>query len=78
MSKITKAGIAIFVCAVALGSTGTSALAWGCAAVSDEGTFGYSHSYETQDAAIERALNECARRTTSTSECEITECEDDS
>lgn len=78
MSKIKNAGLAAFVCAVALSSTNTSAFAWGCAAVSDEGTFGYSHSYDTEDGAIERALNECANRTTEDSECEITECEEDS
>jgi hypothetical protein len=70
--------LAAFVCAVALSSANTSALAWGCAAVSDEGTFGYSHSYDTEDAAIERALNECANRTTEESECEITECDEES
>ncbi|MFN7027390.1 MAG: DUF4189 domain-containing protein [Pseudorhizobium sp.] len=77
MINTKHAALAAFVCAVALSSTATSASAWGCAAVSDEGTFGYSHSYETENKAMERALNECANRTTQESECEITECDED-
>lgn len=56
----------------------TSVFAWGCAAVSDQGTYGYSYSYGDEDSARERALNECAKRTTEDSVCEITECEEGS
>ncbi len=54
----------------------TSVFAWGCAAVSEEGTYGYSYSYGDEDSARERALNECAKRTTTESVCEITECDE--
>jgi hypothetical protein len=49
----------------------------GCIAVSDEGTYGYSYNAGSESAATERALNECANRTTEESECEITECDED-
>jgi hypothetical protein len=79
MTKTIRTGLASMALAIACAaSASTPAFAWGCAAVSDEGTFGYSHSYDTEDGAIERALNECANRTTDESECEITECEEDS
>ncbi|AXV18108.1 hypothetical protein CYG48_20285 (plasmid) [Neorhizobium sp. SOG26] len=45
--------------------------------MSDEGTYGYSYNYKTENAARKRALNECANRTTEDFECEITECDED-
>lgn len=56
----------------------SSAFAWGCIAVSDEGTYGYSYNYKSESKAADRALNECAKRTTEDSVCEITECDEDS
>lgn len=55
----------------------TSAYAWGCIAVSAEGTYGYSYDFDTRSQAEKRALNECANRTTDDSYCEITECDED-
>lgn len=60
--------------AAAIASTGT-AHAWGCIAVSQNGTYGYSYNYDSQDGAVERALNECATRATTDQTCEITECD---
>jgi hypothetical protein len=55
----------------------TSAFAWGCIAVSEEGTYGYSHGFGDENDARERALNECAVRTGEDAVCEITECDSD-
>jgi hypothetical protein len=60
--------------AAAVASTGT-AHAWGCIAVSQNGTYGYSYNYDSQDDAVNRALNECASRATTDQTCEITECD---
>jgi hypothetical protein len=59
---------------VSLSATSQSAYAWGCIAVSGEGTYGYSYNFDDRDDAAERALNECAERTTTEDVCEITEC----
>lgn len=77
MNRTKRTGLAVLVFFAACTVSTQSAFAWGCAAVSDEGTYGYSYDFSTEDAAIERALNECANRTTEESECEITECDED-
>lgn len=77
MIKIKNGSLAALVSATALSLTSTTAFAWGCIAVSDEGTYGYSYNAGSESAATERALNECANRTTEESECEITECTED-
>lgn len=64
---------ALAVTAATITSSGT-ALAWGCIAVSEEGSYGYSYNYDNQDDATERALGECTAKTTTESTCEITEC----
>ena len=54
---------------------GTStAHAWGCIAVSEEGSYGYSYNFDDEGDASDRALAECAAKTTTESTCEITEC----
>lgn len=60
--------------AAAVASSGP-AHAWGCAAVSQNGTYGYSYNYSNQNDAVNRALNECASRATTDQTCEITECD---
>ena len=55
-------------------ATSSPALAWGCVAVSENGTNGYSYNYDNQGDASDRALNECASRATTDQTCEITEC----
>lgn len=55
-------------------ATSNTANAWGCIAVSEEGSYGYSYNFDNQDDAAERALSECAAKTTTESTCEITEC----
>jgi Domain of unknown function (DUF4189) len=57
-------------------STG-SALAWGCVAVAEDGTYGYSYNFGDRDSAVDRALNECASRATTDQVCEITDCSED-
>ena len=58
-------------------ASSTPALAWGCIAVSEEGSYGYSYNYSDQSEAADRALAECAAKTTTESTCEITECNED-
>lgn len=74
MTCMKRTGLAALVLATALAASHSSALAWGCIAVSEEGTYGYSYDYDNEGAARERALTECANRTTTESVCEITEC----
>ena len=68
---------AMSLAATAAASTGP-AYAWGCIAVSEEGSYGYSYNYDNEGDATSRALNECAAKTTTESTCEITECNEDS
>ena len=77
MTPIARTGLSALVLVTAFALSNTSALAWGCAAVSEEGTYGYSYSYDNEGAARERALNECANRTSTDSVCEIVECDED-
>ncbi len=69
--KIGIAGLALLAAAIA--STGP-ARAWGCVAVSENGTYGYSYNYDDRDDAVDRALSECASRATTDQTCEITDC----
>ena len=78
MKRIAKPALLALAMALPLCAAGTPAFAWGCIAVSDEGSYGYSYSYNGEDAAREKALNECAKHTTEDSDCEITECDEDS
>ncbi len=55
-------------------SASSSAFAWGCVAVSENGTYGYSYNYDNEDSASTRALNECAKRATTDQTCEIDDC----
>ena len=75
MKTTMKAALAALVLSAAFSASSTSALAWGCIAVSDEGSYGYSYNFDNEGDARERALNECAARTTEDSVCEITECD---
>ena len=74
MSHLRTAITAAVFIGGAIASTGT-AHAWGCIAVSENGTYGYSYNYDSQEGAVERALNECATRATTDQTCEITECD---
>lgn len=77
MTSAIRAAFAALVLTTTLSAASTPAFAWGCIAVSVEGTYGYSHSFDNEDDARDRALNECAARTTDESVCEITECDSD-
>ena len=59
---------------LALITSSSAARAWGCIAVSEEGSYGYSYDFDNQEDAADRALAECANRTTTNGTCEITEC----
>lgn len=74
MTSMKRTGLAGLVLAAFFATSHSAALAWGCIAVSEEGTYGYSYSFNEEADARERALNECANRTTEESVCEITEC----
>ncbi|MXN44734.1 DUF4189 domain-containing protein [Shinella kummerowiae] len=76
MTTTLRTGLAALVLATAFTASTTSALAWGCIAVSEEGSYGYSYSYDDEGDAREKALTECANRTTEESVCEITECDE--
>jgi hypothetical protein len=56
----------------------SEAFAWGCVAVSENGTYGYSYNYDNQDDASQRALNECAKRATTDQTCVIDSCDEGS
>ncbi|MCF3638711.1 DUF4189 domain-containing protein [Rhizobium sp. TRM95111] len=60
-----------------LATSTVEALAWGCVAVSEDGTYGYSYNYDSRDDAVDRALSECAERATTDQTCEITDCSED-
>lgn len=77
LTKIRVALTAAALVAATFGSTGT-ALAWGCIAVSENGTYGYSYNFDSEGDATQRALDECATRATTDQTCEITECDPDS
>ena len=74
MNHVRIAITAAAFAAAAFASNGT-AHAWGCVAVSENGTYGYSYNYGNQDDAVDRALSECASRATTDQTCEITECD---
>lgn len=74
MNKYLRIVLAASIASVAAIATSGTANAWGCIAVSEEGSYGYSYNFDNQDDATERALNECAAKTTTESTCEITEC----
>lgn len=76
MTSARRTALAALVLTTALAASQTSALAWGCIAVSEEGSYGYSYNYDYEADAREKALTECANRTTEESVCEITECDE--
>ena len=78
MKRYLRVALAAAIASTTAIATSSSANAWGCIAVSEEGSYGYSYNYDNQDAAVSRALNECANKTTTESTCEITECDEDS
>jgi hypothetical protein len=78
VAKFHKYGLIVLAMAAATFSSTGAARAWGCIAVSEEGSYGYSYNYDNEADATERALNECANKTTTESVCEITECNQDS
>ena len=78
MTRFYRAGLAALALFATLSASTGSASAWGCIAVSEEGSYGYSYSYNNENAATQKALNECAKHTTTESTCEITECDEDS
>jgi hypothetical protein len=74
MNKYLRIALAAFIASTgAIAASGT-ANAWGCIAVSEEGSYGYSYDFDNQEDAADRALAECADRTTTNGTCEITEC----
>lgn len=77
MTSARRTALAALVLTTALAASQTSAFAWGCIAVSEEGSYGYSYSYDYEADAREKALTECANRTTEEAVCEITECDED-
>jgi hypothetical protein len=72
-----KAILLVSMAAMATLSMTSSAFAWGCVAVSENGTYGYSYQYDDKGDAVDRALNECAKRATTDQTCEITDCSED-
>jgi hypothetical protein len=77
--KILRMSVAAAALAAA-GAFGAAApaFAWGCVAVSEDGTYGYSYNFNNKGQAIDRALDECATRATTDQTCEITDCEEGS
>lgn len=77
MSKRRNITFAALAATATLLASSGNAFAWGCIAVSENGTYGYSYNYDDQNDAIDRALTECAQRATTDQTCEITECDPD-
>jgi hypothetical protein len=73
MSKKNKFAIAGALGALMLLGVQTEAMAWGCVAVANDGTYGYSYNYGSRKAARQRARQECNARTYD--ECYITSCD---
>lgn len=69
----------LFLSALLLVSAGHSApaLAWGCVAEAEDGASGWSERYSTRQAALKRALQECAANAADEDTCEITDCNQD-
>jgi hypothetical protein len=78
MNRYWRVALAATIASLGAITASSTANAWGCIAVSEEGSYGYSYNFDNQDDAAERALNECATRTTTESTCEITECNEGS
>jgi hypothetical protein len=76
MNKYFRVALATSALLITVAST-SPAFAWGCVAVSENGTYGYSYNFGDQGDASDRALNECATRATTDQTCEITECNQD-
>lgn len=74
MNKYLRIGLTALAVATTVFASSGAARAWGCIAVSEEGSYGYSYNYDNQGDASDRALSECAAKTTTESTCEITEC----
>lgn len=74
MNRYWRTALAAFIASAGAIAASGNANAWGCIAVSEEGSYGYSYNYDNQEDAADRALNECAAKTTTESTCEITEC----
>ena len=71
-----KYGVAgIFVSALLIASA-SEALAWGCVAQANDGTYGYSYGFGTKKQAKRRAMAECDARTYD--DCYITNCDPNS
>jgi hypothetical protein len=51
----------------------TSAFAWGCNAVANDGTYGYSYNYPNKRGAMARARAECEARTYR--RCRVVSCD---
>ena len=75
--RIRATLLSALIAAAGLVASSAPALAWGCVAVSENGTYGYSYNYDDRDDAVDRALNECAERATTDQTCEITDCSED-
>ncbi|MBU4531071.1 MAG: DUF4189 domain-containing protein [Hoeflea sp.] len=79
MKKYEKNMLAVLFAAAIAAASASPAMAWGCIALAEEDdSYGYSYNFEYQEDAAERALNECAERTSSDDVCVIVECDEDS
>ena len=74
MNKYLRIALAAFIASTGAIAPSGTANAWGCIAVSEEVSYGYSYDFDNQEDAADRALAECADRTTTNGTCEITEC----
>ena len=62
MNKMRTFGITVALASAVSVLASSSALAWGCRAVTYRGGYGYSHGYADRRAAIQRAMYECQIR----------------
>lgn len=71
-SKTALALAGVFAMAL-FAESAPQAFAWGCTAVADDGSYGYSYNYPNKRGARQRAKAECNARTNE--RCEVTSCD---
>lgn len=75
MKRKTALALAGVFAMALLADSAPQAFAWGCTAVADDGTYGYSYNYPNKSGARARAKAECNERTND--RCKVVSCDPD-
>lgn len=73
MKQNIKFAVAAVFASALVGASAPQVFAWGCVAVANDGTYGYSYNYSNKKGARQRARAECDARTYD--ECHVTSCD---